>query len=54
MAITINSVPTLKESAAKRFIAKAKNNAKNERDKVDFSKQVKSAKIILKKFERNK
>lgn len=54
MAITINSVPTLKANAAKRFIEKANRNSKNDKDRVDFSKQVKSAKMILKKFESNK
>lgn len=48
MAIAIKSIPTLKEKAAKVFVKKAKETV-SRRATVNFSRQVKSADLILKK-----
>jgi hypothetical protein len=48
MAITIKSIPTLKEKEAKAFNKKAEVTFSH-RATVDFSKQVKSANVILHK-----
>ncbi len=49
MAITINTIPTLKGKEATNFVRKANANYSSKRAKIDFSKQVKSTKIILAK-----
>ena len=48
MAIAIKSIPTLKEKEAKAFNKKAEATFSH-RATVDFSKQVKSANVILHK-----
>jgi hypothetical protein len=48
MAIPIKSVPTLKGKEAEIFVKKAQQ-AYNERGSIDFSKQVKIGREILKK-----
>ena len=52
MAITIKTIPTLKDKAAKSFNKNLKNNSKK-RGSIDFSKQVKSANNILRKSKSN-
>ncbi len=48
MAIAIKSIPTLENETAQAFVKKADSAVKN-RATVDFSKQVKIARAILKK-----
>jgi hypothetical protein len=48
MALEIKAIPTLKGKAAERFIIEA-DKAYQNRDRVDFSKQVKVARAILRK-----
>jgi hypothetical protein len=49
MAIAIKSIPTLKNDVAKAFIQNAEA-ATSKKATVNFSKQVASNRIILKKF----
>ncbi len=48
MAIAIKSIPTLTNKEAEAFVSKAKRKSA-ERDTVNFSVQVQSARSILKK-----
>lgn len=48
MAISIKSVPTLKNKTAENFVANA-NKASERRATVDFSKQVRTCASILSK-----
>lgn len=48
MAIAIRSTPVLKGKVAEKFVTEAEANLKN-KGSVDFSKQLQSAKKILKK-----
>tara|TARA_R110000868_G_scaffold163031_4_gene395166 strand:+ start:1768 stop:1926 length:159 start_codon:yes stop_codon:yes gene_type:complete len=48
MAIAIKSIPTLREKAAKQFTDRV-NETSQKRSTINFSKQAKSADVILKK-----
>lgn len=48
MALEIKAIPTLKGKEAERFVKEADKAYKN-KEKTDFSKQVKIARAILKK-----
>ncbi len=48
MALEIKAIPTLKGKDAERFVKEA-DAAYQNRKKVDFSKQVRTARAILKK-----
>jgi len=49
MAITINTIPTLKGKEAKAFTKEAYANYSSKKETIDFSKQIKSTKKILAK-----
>jgi len=48
MAITIKSIPVLKQRVARSFVDKAEASL-SQRATIDFSKQIESAKRILEK-----
>jgi hypothetical protein len=49
MAIAIKDIPTLKGKDAKQFVEKAEKNLNENRNTIDFTKQVEMAKRILEK-----
>lgn len=49
MAIYIKPIPTLTGRIAERFAAIAQDNEDNHRGSIDFSKQIKIAREILRK-----
>lgn len=49
MALEIKPIPVLRGKAAKRFVEEADRNARERRGSIDFTKQVKKMRAILKR-----